>query len=60
MMTSKRTKRIIKINYGIAASLIMIGAIFKVQHWPYGQRIQIIGFFLGGVTLVFEKFILKE
>ena len=59
-MTNKRTKRIIKVNYGIGASLIMIGSVFKIQNWSYGQIILIIGFFLGGVTLIFEKFILKE
>ena len=59
-MANKRTKRIIKANEGIGASLIMIGALFNLQHWPYGKIILIFGIILGGGTLFYEKFILKE
>jgi hypothetical protein len=59
-MTNKRIKRIIKINESIGASLIMVGALFNLQHWPYGKIILIFGIILGGGTLIYEKFIMKE
>lgn len=59
-MANKRTKRIIKVNKGIGAAFIMIGAVFYIQHWPYGKLILIFGFILGGGTMFFENFIIKE
>jgi len=59
-MTNKRTKRIIKVNKSIGASFIMIGAVFNVQNWPYGEIILIFGIILGGGTMIFENFIMKE
>jgi hypothetical protein len=60
MMTNKRTKRIIKVNKSIGASFIMIGAVFHIQHWPYGEIILIFGFILGGGAMFFENFLMKE
>jgi len=59
-MTNKRIKRIIIINEKIGASLIMIGTVFNLQHWPYGKIILILGIILGGGSLFYEKFILQE
>jgi len=59
-MTNKRIKRIIIINEKIGASLIMIGTVLNLQHWPYGKIILIFGIILGGGSLFYEKFILQE
>ncbi len=59
-MTNNRTKRIIKVNKGIGASFIMIGAVFNIQHWPYSEIILILGFILGGSAIFFENFIMKK
>tara|TARA_B100000508_G_scaffold137964_1_gene133305 strand:+ start:839 stop:1018 length:180 start_codon:yes stop_codon:yes gene_type:complete len=59
-MTNKRIKRIIIINEKIGASLILTGAIFNLQNWPYGKIILIFGIILGGGSLFYEKFILQE
>jgi len=40
----------------LAAVLVMIGLMFKLQHWPYGEVILICGFALGGISLLFGKF----
>ncbi len=59
-MTNKLTKRIIKANKSIGAAFIMLGAVFSVQHWPYGEIILILGFILGGGAIIFENFLMKE
>ncbi|EAR11476.1 hypothetical protein PI23P_06031 [Polaribacter irgensii 23-P] len=59
-MTKKRTKRITQRNQKIGAALILIGTVFKLQHWPYSKIILIFGIILGGISLLYEKFIMKD
>jgi len=53
-------KRIIKVNKSIGAAFLMIGTIFYIQHLPYYAIILIVGIILGGGTLFYENFLMKE
>ena len=35
MAQSKSTKKIFNMAYGIGAAIVIVGALFKIQHWPY-------------------------
>ena len=43
MSQSKSTKKIFNMAYGFGASIVIVGALFKIQHWPYGSLILTIG-----------------
>ena len=43
MAQSKSTKKIFNMAYGIGAAIVIVGALFKIQHWPYGSLILTIG-----------------
>jgi gliding motility-associated protein GldL len=40
---SERGKRIKNLIIGLGASVVLIGALFKLQHWPYASQFLIIG-----------------
>jgi hypothetical protein len=46
-MNEKQIKSLIGIIYNISAVIVLIGAFFKLQHYPYGLSIVITGFMLG-------------
>ncbi len=54
-MTEKQTNLIIKIGYIIGAGMIIIGAIFKIQHYPLGNTILIFGFVLESMIGAYDK-----
>lgn len=59
-MTDKQVNTVIEINHSIAAGLVLIGAFFKIQHYPNGFLILIIGFTLGSVTSFVDTLRLKK
>ncbi|MEQ3663478.1 gliding motility protein GldL [Olleya sp.] len=42
--------------YGIGAAIIIIGALFKIQHWPYGSLILTIGMFVEAIVFTLSAF----
>ena len=53
-LTSPKGKKIMNYAYGIGASVVIIGALFKILHWPFASEMLIVGmgteailFFLG-------------
>jgi len=46
-MNEKRIDRIINILYAIAAASVLLGAFFRLQHYPYGYFLLFGGFILG-------------
>lgn len=44
MAQSKSTKRLMNMTYGLGASVVIIGALFKILHWEFGP--------LNGATLL--------
>ncbi|MEN8125409.1 MAG: gliding motility protein GldL [Bacteroidota bacterium] len=43
MMASNSKKKMFNMAYGLGASVVILGALFKIAHWPYGTLILTIG-----------------
>lgn len=43
MAKSKTGKKLMNMVYGLGAAVVIIGALFKIMHWPYGDLMLIIG-----------------
>jgi len=43
MAQSKNVKKLFNYAYGIGASIVILGALFKIQHWPFGSEMLTIG-----------------
>ncbi len=48
---SKAWKQFMQKLYGIGASVVIIGALFKIQHWEFASEMLIVG--LGTEALIF-------
>lgn len=59
-MNEKRIDRLIGIFYSISALLVLLGAFFRIQHYPNGLSILIIGFMAGTATSWVDSFRLKK
>ena len=49
-MNQNNTDRLINILYVIAAIAVLLGAFFRLQHYPYGYFLLFGGFILGAIT----------
>jgi len=56
MATSKKTKKFFQMVYGIGASIVIIGALFKIAHWPYGTLILAIGMIVEAIVFFISAF----
>ena len=63
MAQSMKKKKFFNYAYGIGASVVIIGALFKIQHWPFGSEMLTLGmavealvFFLSAFESVEEDF----
>ncbi|WP_456377605.1 type IX secretion system motor protein PorL/GldL [Lutibacter sp.] len=43
MAQTRNTKKLFNYAYGIGAAIVILGALFKIQHWPYGGLMLTIG-----------------
>lgn len=43
MAQSRARKRIMIMTYGLGAAVVILGALFKIMHWPYGNQMLIFG-----------------
>ena len=43
MAQSKSSKKLMNMVYGLGASVVILGALFKIMHWPYGNEMLILG-----------------
>lgn len=59
-MNEKIFSRLINIAYAVAAILILGGAFFRIQHYPYGNELHNTGFVLGILTGITDNFILRK
>jgi gliding motility-associated protein GldL len=53
---SKRWKQFMAKLYGIGASVVIIGALFKIEHWPGSSLLLIIGLSTEAVIFFFSAF----
>jgi len=42
--------------YGIGAAIVIVGALFKIQHWPYGSLILTIGMIVEAIVFTLSAF----
>ena len=43
MANSKSSKKLMNMVYGLGAAVVILGALFKIMHWPFGNLMLIIG-----------------
>ncbi|MBD98459.1 MAG: gliding motility protein GldL [Verrucomicrobia bacterium] len=51
LFETKKGKKIMGLLYGLGASVVIIGALFKIEHWPGASAMLIVG--LGTEALIF-------
>lgn len=56
MAQSKTTKRFFNMAYGIGAAIVIVGALFKIQHWDYGSEILTIGMLVEAIVFFISAF----
>ena len=59
-MSNKQTEKIMSVLSVISSSLILLGALFSLQHWPYGHLMLWIGFMSSFILNSFEINRLKK
>jgi uncharacterized membrane protein len=59
-MDGKKIDRIINILYATAAASVLIGAFFRLQHYPYGYQMLFGGFIFGTIVSIYENIRLKK
>ena len=58
-MNDTRIDRIINILYAAAAISVLLGAFFRLQHYPYGNYLLLGGFILGTILGISKLIITK-
>lgn len=53
---SKKWKQFMAKLYGIGAAVVIIGAMFKIQHWPFASLLLIVGLTTEAVIFFFSAF----
>ncbi len=43
MASSKSSKKLMNMVYGLGAAVVILGALFKIMHWPFGNEMLIVG-----------------
>lgn len=46
--------------YGVGAAIVILGALFKIQHWPYGSEILTLGMVIEAGIFLFSAFTPSE
>ena len=59
-MNDTRIDRIINILYAAAAISVLLGAFFRLQHYPYGNYLLLGGFILGTILGISKLIITKS
>ena len=56
MAKSKTGKKLMNMVYGLGAAVVIIGALFKIMHWPYGNEMLIVGLITEAVVFAISAF----
>ena len=59
-MNNKRIETTMNVLYSTAALLVLAGALFKLQHWPYGTSLFWFGFIFGTIVSSYDNKRLKK
>lgn len=56
MAQSKSGKKLMNMVYGLGASVVILGALFKIMHWPFGNEMLIIGLVVEALVFAVSAF----
>jgi len=56
MSQSMNKKKFFNYAYGIGASIVILGALFKIQHWPFGSEMLTIGMAVEALVFFLSAF----
>ena len=56
MAQSNSKKKMFNMAYGLGASVVILGALFKIAHWPYGTLILTIGMIVEAAVFALSAF----
>ncbi|CAL2103467.1 Gliding motility transmembrane protein GldL. T9SS core membrane complex [Tenacibaculum sp. 190130A14a] len=56
MAQSKSTKRLFNMAYGLGAAVVILGALFKILHWPFGNEMLILGMITEAIVFALSAF----
>lgn len=55
-MAQKGKMTLTNMVYGLGAAIVIVGALFKIQHWPYGSLILTIGMIVEALVFTYSAF----
>jgi len=56
MANSRATKKVTNMVYGLGASVVILGALFKIMHWPFGNAMLIVGLIVEALVFAYSAF----
>lgn len=56
MAQSKSGKKLMNMVYGLGASVVILGALFKIMHWPFGNEMLILGLVVEALVFAVSAF----
>ena len=56
MAQSKSSKKLMNMVYGLGASVVILGALFKIMHWPFGNEMLIVGLIVEALVFAVSAF----
>src|SRR3989304_1312938 len=56
MAQSKNRKKLFNYAYGIGASIVILGALFKIQHWTGGSEMLTVGMIVEAIVFFISAF----
>ena len=56
MAQSRVRKRVMIMTYGLGAAVVILGALFKIMHWPFGNEMLIAGLVTESIVFAVSAF----
>lgn len=56
MANNKSSKKLMNMVYGLGASVVILGALFKIMHWPFGNLMLILGLIVEALVFAVSAF----
>lgn len=56
MANNKNRMKLMNMVYGLGASVVILGALFKIMHWPFGNLMLIIGLITEAIVFAVSAF----
>ncbi len=56
MANSRSSKKLMNMVYGLGAAVVILGALFKIMHWPFGNLMLIIGLITEALVFTVSAF----